>query len=109
MACPASYTVVIIPLRTSLYSLDALRFYLWAASCLLRSCVQRVNGSLGSLMSEPNVSSSTQSLLDTVADSNLRWQNTVLVKEVGEKNKQISILEMERNRLLLQLGELSAH
>uniref|UniRef100_A0A3Q1I1U0 Suppressor APC domain containing 1 n=1 Tax=Acanthochromis polyacanthus TaxID=80966 RepID=A0A3Q1I1U0_9TELE len=33
MACPssgsASYTVVIIPLKTSLYSLDALRFYLW--------------------------------------------------------------------------------
>nr|XP_057934496.1 suppressor APC domain-containing protein 1 [Doryrhamphus excisus] len=37
MACPPpaaaasshSYTVVIIPLRSSLYSLDALRFYLW--------------------------------------------------------------------------------
>uniref|UniRef100_A0A3B5AKW0 Suppressor APC domain containing 1 n=1 Tax=Stegastes partitus TaxID=144197 RepID=A0A3B5AKW0_9TELE len=33
MACPSSgsnsYTVVIIPLKTSLYSLDALRFYLW--------------------------------------------------------------------------------
>ncbi|KAM8883267.1 suppressor APC domain-containing protein 1 [Synchiropus picturatus] len=30
MACrPRSYTIVIFPLRTSLFSLDALRFYLW--------------------------------------------------------------------------------
>uniref|UniRef100_A0A3Q3GXS0 Suppressor APC domain containing 1 n=1 Tax=Labrus bergylta TaxID=56723 RepID=A0A3Q3GXS0_9LABR len=31
-----SYTVVIIPLRTSLYSLDALRFYLWRLKDLER-------------------------------------------------------------------------
>ncbi|KAI3366840.1 hypothetical protein L3Q82_009490 [Scortum barcoo] len=135
-----SYTVVIIPLRTSLYSLDALRFYLWikrlkdlekekdalysgleilektrlwylqrleenrakqdsieaksgvgscqesaaeARSCLLRSHIQRANGSLGSVMSEPNVtSSSNPSLPEAVADSDLRWQNTVLTQTV---------------------------
>ncbi|TKS90950.1 Suppressor APC domain-containing protein 1 [Collichthys lucidus] len=145
MAChpsgSGSYTVVIIPLRTSLYSLDALRFYLWikrlkdlekekdalfsglevleksrlwylqrleenrakqniveaksritcsqegaaeARSCLLRSRIQRVNGSLGSVMSEPNVtSSSIPSLPEGVADSDLRWHNTVLTQNLA--------------------------
>ncbi|XP_041710034.2 suppressor APC domain-containing protein 1-like [Coregonus clupeaformis] len=140
--CPApgSYTMVIIPLRSSLYSLDALRFYLWikrlkdlerekdslwaglqvleqarlwyrhklednrarqanvgtragarakewggegASSCLLRSQIQRVNGSLGRLMSEPNVTSCPSSPKRDgveVSDSELRWQNTVLVQ-----------------------------
>ncbi|XP_031140714.1 suppressor APC domain-containing protein 1 [Sander lucioperca] len=169
MACrppdSGSYTVVIIPLRTSLCSLDALRFYLWvkrlrdlekekdalcsgleilekarlwylqrleenrarqdntksksgvgscqegaaeARSCLLRSRIQRVNGSLGSVMSEPNVSSST-SLPDAVADSDLRWHNTVLTQEVSDKNRQISMLELEKDALLEQLNELQAH
>ncbi|KAG7495632.1 hypothetical protein JOB18_003210 [Solea senegalensis] len=137
MAChpssTGSYTVVIIPLRTSLYSLDALRFYLWiqrmrdlekekdalwsgleileksrlwyvqrleenrmrqdnvetkgkfdsaqTRSCLLRSRVLRVNGSLGSVMCEPNVTSkSDPSLPETVADSDLRWHNSVLTQ-----------------------------
>ncbi|XP_038594553.1 suppressor APC domain-containing protein 1 isoform X2 [Micropterus salmoides] len=171
MACrlsgSGSYTVVIIPLRTSLYSLDALRFYLWikrlkdlekekdalcsgleilektrlwylqqleenrarqgnietksgvgsckegaaeARSCLLRCRIQRVNGSLGSVMSEPNAtSSSNPSLLDAVADSDLRWQNTVLTQEVSDKNLQISMLELEKDALLEQLDELQAH
>ncbi|XP_041714015.1 suppressor APC domain-containing protein 1 isoform X2 [Coregonus clupeaformis] len=166
--CPApgSYTMVIIPLRSSLYSLEALRFYLWikrlkdlerekdslwaglqvleqarlwyrhrlednrarqanvgtragarakerggegASSCLLRSQIQRVNGSLGSLMSEPNVTSCPSSPKRDgveVSDSELRWQNTVLVQEVSEKNLQISLLELERDRLL---QELSVH
>ncbi|XP_041636217.1 suppressor APC domain-containing protein 1 [Cheilinus undulatus] len=162
-----SYTVVIIPLRTSLYSLDALRFYLWikrmkdlerekdalfsgleilekarfwylqrleenrarqdnietkswfgppqegtaeARSCLLRSCIQRVNGSLGTVMSEPNVtSSSNPSLPEAVADSDLRWHNTVLTQEVSNKNRQISLLELEKDALLEQLDELKAH
>ncbi|KAG8005685.1 Suppressor APC domain-containing protein 1 [Nibea albiflora] len=171
MAChpsgPGSYTVVIIPLRTSLYSLDALRFYLWikrlkdlekekdalcsgleileksrlwylqrleenrvkqsiveaksritpsqegvaeARSCLLRSRIQRVNGSLGSVMSEPNVtSSSIPSLPEAVADSDLRWHNTVLTQVVCDKNRQISMLELEKDALLEQLDELQAH
>eukprot|EP00063_Salmo_salar_P088428 XP_014063263.1 PREDICTED: suppressor APC domain-containing protein 1-like [Salmo salar] len=161
---PASYTMVIIPLRSSLYSLDALRFYLWikrlknlereqdslwagqqvlkqarlwyrhrlednrsrqanvgtgagaevwggegVSSCLLRSQIQRVNGSLGSLMIEPNVTSCPSSLKRDgveVSDTELRWQNTVLVQEVSEKNFQISLLELERDRLL---QELSVH
>ncbi|XP_044041585.1 suppressor APC domain-containing protein 1 isoform X2 [Siniperca chuatsi] len=166
MACrpsgSGSYTVVIIPLRTSLYSLDALRFYLWirrlkdlekekdalcsgleilektrlwylqrleenrarhksgvsscqegaaeAQCCLLRSRIQRVNGSLGSVMSEPNAtSSSNPALLDAVADSDLRWHNTVLTQEVSDKNRQISILLLEKDALLEQLDELQAH
>ncbi|XP_059181426.1 suppressor APC domain-containing protein 1 [Centropristis striata] len=169
MACrppgSGSYTVVIIPLRTSIDSLDALRFYLWvkrlkdlekekdalysgleilekarlwylqrleenrarqdnieaksglgsreesaaeARSCLLRSRIQRVNGSLGSVMAEPNVTSSTPSLPDAVADSDLRWHNTVLTQEVSDKNRQISMLELEKDALLVKLDELQA-
>ncbi|KAL3048489.1 hypothetical protein OYC64_007116 [Pagothenia borchgrevinki] len=171
MACrppgSASYTVVIIPLRSSLYSLDALRFYLWvkrlkdleqekdalcsglevlekarlwylqrleenrarqgsfqtqqsgvnprqdgaaeAWSCLLRSRIQRVNGSLGSVMTEPNVTSgSSASLPDAVTDSDLRWQNTALAQEVSDKNRKISLLEFEKDTILEQLDELQA-
>ncbi|XP_064794037.1 suppressor APC domain-containing protein 1-like [Oncorhynchus masou masou] len=169
MACPqcpapGSYTSVIVPLRSSLYSLDALRFYLWikrlkdlerekdslwaglqvleqarlwyrhilednrarqanvctragarakewggegASSCLLRSQIQRVNGSLGSLMSMPNVISCPSSPKRNgveVSDSELRWQNTVLVQEVSEKNVKISLLERERDSLLQELS-----
>ncbi|KAM6895892.1 suppressor APC domain-containing protein 1 [Xenentodon cancila] len=167
MACrpsgSGSYTVVIIPLKTSLYSLDALRFYLWikrlkeleqekdvlwsgleildkarlwynqrlqenqarqhiesrhgsgicqrgaaeARSSLLRSHIQRVNGSLGSVMSEPNfMSSSNPSLPEAVADSDLRWHNTVLTQEVSDKNRHISLLELQKVDLLKQLQEL---
>ncbi|KAM7378111.1 hypothetical protein PAMA_013145 [Pampus argenteus] len=168
MACrppgSSSYTVVIIPLRTSLYSLDALRCYLWikrlkdlekekdalcsglevlekarlwylqqlqenrerqinietnnvcldgaaeAQSCVLRSRIQRVNGSLGFVMAEPNVTrTSHTSLPDAVADSDLRWHNTLLTQEVSDKNRQISMLELEKDALLEQLNELQAH
>ncbi|XP_068443151.1 suppressor APC domain-containing protein 1-like [Clinocottus analis] len=170
MACQppgsASYTVVIIPVRTGLYSLDALRFYLWvkrlkdlekekdalcsgleilekarlwylqrleenrdrhdnidaktgvgsfhggaaeARSCLLRHRIQRVNGSLGSVMSEANVTSgSISSLHDVMADSDLRWQNTVLTQVVSGKNRRISRLELEKDALMEQLDELQA-
>lgn len=159
-----SYTVVIIPLKTSLCSVDALRFYLWikrlkdlekekdalwsgleilekarlwylqrleensawqesiesrsgfvsrnedgaeARSCLLKSRIQRVNGSLGSVMSEPNaMTSSNPSLLEAVADSDLRWHNSVLTQEVKNKNCQISLLEQEKHALLNQLHAL---
>ncbi|KAM9402886.1 suppressor APC domain-containing protein 1-like isoform 1-T1 [Salvelinus alpinus] len=174
MACPqcpapGSYTSVIIPLRSSIYSLDAPRFYLWikrlkdlerekdslwaglqvleqarlwyrrilednrarqanvctragarakewggevwggagASSCLLRSQMQRVNGSLGSLMSKPDVTSCPSSPKRDgveVSDSELRWRNTVLVQEVSEKNVQISLLERERDSLLQELS-----
>ncbi|XP_029707493.1 suppressor APC domain-containing protein 1 isoform X2 [Takifugu rubripes] len=164
MACrphgSGSYTVVIIPLRTSLRSLDALRFYLqvkrlkdlekekdllfcgleimekarlWylqslegnrarrnfileakrelgcsqAQSCLLRSLFQRVNDSLGSVMSEPNIShSSAPSLPETLVDGALRWHNAVLTQEVSVKNQKISTLELEKDALLEQLDDL---
>ncbi|XP_062238413.1 suppressor APC domain-containing protein 1 isoform X1 [Platichthys flesus] len=171
MAChpssSGSYTVVIIPLRNSLYSLDALRFYLWikrlkdlerekdalwsgleilerarfwylqrlhenrtrqdnietktrlgsykedpaeTRSCLLRSRILRVNGSLGSVMTEPNVmSSSNPSLPETVADSDLRWHNSVLTQGVSDRNRQISVLELEKDALLEQLDELQVY
>ncbi|XP_037551674.1 suppressor APC domain-containing protein 1 [Nematolebias whitei] len=167
MACrlsgSGSYNVVVIPLRTSLCSLDALRFYLWikrlkdlekekdalwsgleildrgrlwylqrleenwarwdsesrsgscsyqneaaeARSCLLRSQIQRVNGSLGSVMSEPNVSRNP-CVFDAVVDSDLRWHNTVLTQKVSDKNHQISLLELEKDALLQQLEDLQA-
>ncbi|XP_037317654.2 suppressor APC domain-containing protein 1 [Pungitius pungitius] len=163
MACRSpgsgSYTVVIIPLRTGLYSLDALRFYLWvkrqkdlekekdalccgleilekarlwylqrleenramqdrveartgfssgqggaaeARSCLLRSRIQRVNGSLGSVMCEPNLTH----LQDAVAVSELQWRNILLTQEVSDKNRQISMLESENDALVEKLDEL---
>lgn len=65
---------------------------LQARFCLLRSLIQRVNGSLGSVMSEPNVtSSSIASLPEAVADSDLRWRNTVLTQvRRTEKNMLVS-------------------
>uniref|UniRef100_A0A3Q0RQL3 Suppressor APC domain containing 1 n=1 Tax=Amphilophus citrinellus TaxID=61819 RepID=A0A3Q0RQL3_AMPCI len=162
MAChpsgSGSYTVVIIPLKTSVYSVDALRFYLWvrievdlekekdalwsgleilekarlwylhrleenrarqdsiesrsgfasrredgaelgvcpqARSCLLRSRIQRVNGSLGSVMSEPNaMSSSNSSLPEAAADRDIRWHNSVLtqVKKHESRRRQIKLM-----------------
>ncbi|XP_068163380.1 suppressor APC domain-containing protein 2-like [Antennarius striatus] len=164
MACrppaSASYTVVVLPLRTSLHSLDALRFFLWikhlkdlekekdalrsglevlektrfwylqrleqnrarlgrmganqGAVCsqeetsevrshLLRSLIQRVNGSLGAVMSEPNAASSS---VPSLVDSDLQWRNTVLTQEVSDKNRRISVLELEKDVLLKELDEL---
>ncbi|XP_061524159.1 suppressor APC domain-containing protein 1 [Phycodurus eques] len=162
MACPpaasCSYTVVLIPLRSSLCSLDALRFYLWikhlkdlekekdilccgletleqarlwycqrlrksraqqddtdtkswinssqedvskAHSCSLRSRIQRVNASLASVMAEPSGTST-----DAAVHSALRWYHTRLTQEVSHKNRQISMLEMEKDALLEQLYEV---
>ncbi|XP_072310914.1 suppressor APC domain-containing protein 1-like [Eucyclogobius newberryi] len=159
--CPSSgsYTVVIIPLKSALYSLDALRFYLWikrlkdleqekdvlwcgldvldkarlwylqrlqqnrqrqdhgaptcsseADSCLQRCRIQRANGSLGSVMNEPNVTSSNlSSLPEAVIDSALRWHNTVLTQEVSDMNHHISLLQREKDALVEQLEDLQAH
>lgn len=52
-----------------------------AQSCLLRSLIQRVNGSLGSVMSEPDISRRCgTSLSDTLADGALRWHNAILTQ-----------------------------
>ncbi|XP_035283009.1 suppressor APC domain-containing protein 1 isoform X2 [Anguilla anguilla] len=77
-------------------------------SCLLRSCVQRVNGSLGNLMCDPKVAAGPcpEERADSI--SNLRWQNTLLIQEVSDKSREISRLEEERDSLLQQLGELQA-
>lgn len=78
MACPI--TVFLTPL--TLVSLQA-------RACLLRSRIQRVNGSLGSVMSEPNVmSSSNPSLPETVADSDLRWHNSVLTQVIVPNDQE---------------------
>ncbi|KAM9705034.1 suppressor APC domain-containing protein 1 isoform 2-T2 [Menidia menidia] len=162
---PGGYTVVIIPLRTGLCSLDALRFYLWikrlkdlekekdalwsglevlekarlwyvqrleenrarqtsetrsgsgsgtgsrsgicpteAGACLLRSRIQRANGSLGSVMSKTNAMGSGQlSVPEAAEDSALRWHNSVLTRKVGDKNRQISLLELEKGALIEEL------
>ncbi|KAJ8006505.1 hypothetical protein DPEC_G00107940 [Dallia pectoralis] len=144
-----SYTVVIIPLRSSLSSLDALDSFLWikrlkdlemekdflwagievleqvrlwyqhrlkdcgsrqshgALSGLLRSQIHKVNGSLGCLISEPNMTRRPCSQERTQAnmpDSDmLCWQNTVLAQEVCEKNLRISLLQLEKDSLLREL------
>lgn len=52
-------------------------------SCLLRSRIQRANGTLGSMMCEPNLTmGSNLSLQDAVAVSELRWRNTLLTRVV---------------------------
>ncbi|XP_028811199.1 suppressor APC domain-containing protein 1 [Denticeps clupeoides] len=146
MACAESYTVVIIPLQSSLYSMDAQRFFFWlkrlkdlerekdslwdglqvveqarlwyqqrleqntarhasvgtegVSSLLLRSCIQRANGSLGNLMSEPSAWCCAD------LDTELKWRNIMLVREVSKMNRHISKLELERNGVLQQLNEL---
>ncbi|KAM9328287.1 suppressor APC domain-containing protein 1 isoform 2-T2 [Pholidichthys leucotaenia] len=78
-------------------------------SCFLRSQIQRVNGSLGSVMSEPNVtSSSNPSIPEAVADSDLRWHNSLLTQELSRKNSQISLLEQEKHALLNELDDLQS-
>ncbi|XP_018585454.1 suppressor APC domain-containing protein 1 [Scleropages formosus] len=158
MACPGSYTVVLIPLQNSLQSLDAVRFFLWlrrlkqleqekdclwtglqvleqvrswyrqrleenrqlqggagprsgqlgrpSRDCLIRSCIQRVNSTLGKLMCDPIVLGVPSPDEGGASDSGLRWQNTVLIKEVSEKSRRISVLEQERDWLLRKLSEL---
>ena len=65
---------------------------LQAQACILRSRIQRVNGSLGSVMTEPNVmSSSSPSLSETLADSDLRWRNSLLAQVVVQMAKEEEI------------------
>ncbi|XP_037099069.1 suppressor APC domain-containing protein 1 [Syngnathus acus] len=157
-AASCSYTVVLIPLRSSL---DALRFYLWIRhlkdlekekdilycgleildqarlwyhhqleknkaqqadadgksrinspregvakvhSCWLRSHMEQVNASLASVMAEPFDTGTNNN--DAAAESALRWQHTLLTQEVSHKNRQISMLEMEKEALIEQLYEV---
>ncbi|XP_028306464.1 suppressor APC domain-containing protein 1 isoform X2 [Gouania willdenowi] len=73
-------------------------------SCLLRSRIQRVNGSLGAVMSDPNgISIRKPNLSEAEADSDLRWQNSVLTQQVSDKNRRISSLELDKDVLLNQL------
>ncbi|XP_056603447.1 suppressor APC domain-containing protein 1 isoform X1 [Triplophysa dalaica] len=68
-------------------------------SCALRSCLQRVNGSLGTLMSDTSLRSHQAPEETGGSDWALRWTNTTLVKEVIKQNLQISMLELEKARL----------
>ncbi|XP_017549378.1 suppressor APC domain-containing protein 1 [Pygocentrus nattereri] len=153
MACDGSYTVVIVPLQNSLYSLDALRFFHWLKqlkalerekdslwmglqvleqtrlwyqhqleniserharpgtrdqeeeegwSCALRCRVQRVNGSLGSLLSDTCGWSSLAPDERGGSDWGLRWNNATLTQEVSERNQQISLLELQKESLIEQ-------
>ncbi|XP_016355878.1 suppressor APC domain-containing protein 1-like [Sinocyclocheilus anshuiensis] len=72
-------------------------------SCTVRSCMQRVNGSLGSLMSDSCVWNNLTPEESGGSDWDLRWSNATLAKEVNRKNQQISILELEKAQLLQQL------
>ncbi|XP_048863364.1 suppressor APC domain-containing protein 1 [Brienomyrus brachyistius] len=74
--------------------------------CLIRSRIQRVNGSLGNLMFDPNAARILPCLERENSDSSLQWQNTVLIQEVSRKSQKISTLERERDGLLQKLREL---
>nr|XP_055046346.1 suppressor APC domain-containing protein 1 isoform X2 [Misgurnus anguillicaudatus] len=146
MAYDSSYTVVIVPLQNSLFSLDALHCFLWLKrrrdmerekdalwaglqvlekahqwyqnrlqlnlqrevnsstgedrfSCALRSCMQRVHGSLGTLMSDTCLWSNPAPEEGEGSDWDLRWTNATLVQELIQQNLQISMLELEKAQL----------
>lgn len=74
-----------------------------AQSCLPRSLIQRLNGSVGSVMSEPSISrSSAPSLPETWADGATRWHNAVLTqvhvikKRIKNKQKGIKLVREKR-------------
>ncbi|XP_056603448.1 suppressor APC domain-containing protein 1 isoform X2 [Triplophysa dalaica] len=60
---------------------------------------ERVNGSLGTLMSDTSLRSHQAPEETGGSDWALRWTNTTLVKEVIKQNLQISMLELEKARL----------
>lgn len=70
-------------------------------SCALRSCLQRANGSLGSLMTDSCIWNNPEE--NGGSDWDVRWSNATLVKEVEQRNRQISMLELEKAHLLQQL------
>ncbi|XP_016340449.1 suppressor APC domain-containing protein 1-like [Sinocyclocheilus anshuiensis] len=72
-------------------------------SCAMRSCMQRVNGSLGNLISDSCVWNNLAPEESGGSDWDLRWSNATLVKEVNQQNQQISMLELEKAQLLQQL------
>ncbi|KAI2665237.1 Suppressor APC domain-containing protein 1 [Labeo rohita] len=146
MACDGYYTVLIIPLQSSLYSPDALHCFhwlkkrrdlerqkdvLWAGLQVVEQTQlwyhnrmqlnlqrqvsfstgdldgERVNGSLGSLMSDSCVWNNLAPEESSGSDWDLRWNNATLVKEVNRQNQQISMLELEKAQLLQQLVSYS--
>ncbi|XP_053544348.1 suppressor APC domain-containing protein 1 isoform X1 [Ictalurus punctatus] len=70
-------------------------------SCALRSFMQRVNGSLGSLLNNAYVCSVAPDEKDG-SDWYLRWKNATLTQEVSQKNSRISMLEFEKEILIQQ-------
>ncbi|XP_039516177.1 suppressor APC domain-containing protein 1-like [Pimephales promelas] len=68
-------------------------------SCALRSCMQRVNGSMGSLMSDSCIWNNLAPEETGGSDWDLRWSNATLVKEVNRQNQRISMLELQKARL----------
>ncbi|KAK2832369.1 hypothetical protein Q7C36_015831 [Tachysurus vachellii] len=70
-------------------------------SCALRSSMQRVNGSLGSLLNNAYVCRAAPDDKDG-SDWCLRWSNAILTQEVSQKNDRISMLEFEKEMLIQQ-------
>ncbi|XP_076153359.1 uncharacterized protein LOC143136525 [Alosa pseudoharengus] len=62
------------------------------SSCLLRCELQRVNGTLGNLMSDASAWSSA-------SDWDHRWQHTLLTQMVSRQNLHISSLQMDKDML----------
>ncbi|KAF7694024.1 suppressor APC domain-containing protein 1 [Silurus meridionalis] len=68
-------------------------------SCALRSAMQRVNGSLGSLLNNAYVCSAAPDEKDG-SDWYLRWTNATLTRELSQQNHRISMLEFEKEILI---------
>lgn len=68
-------------------------------SCALRSCMQRVHGSLGTLMSDTCLWSNPAPGEEEGSDWDLRWTNATLVQKLIQQNLQISMLELEKAQL----------
>ncbi|KAG5267111.1 hypothetical protein AALO_G00218110 [Alosa alosa] len=62
------------------------------SSCLLRCELQRVNGTLGNLMSDASAWSSA-------SDWDHRWQHTLLTQMVSRQNLHISSLQLDKDML----------
>ncbi|XP_019898222.1 suppressor APC domain-containing protein 1 isoform X2 [Esox lucius] len=123
------YTVVIIPLRSSLSSLDALRFYLWIKrlkdlerekDCLWAGLHVLEQARLWYQHRLKNNKARQADIGTRAVNRAEDWEEETLAgegasscllrsrihKEVCQKNLQISLLELERDRLL---QELSVH
>ncbi|XP_063049144.1 suppressor APC domain-containing protein 1 [Engraulis encrasicolus] len=73
------------------------------SSCMLRCRIQRVNGILGSLMSDACAwISPSPSCQPLNSDWQQRWQHCTLSKTVSQQNLHISSLQLERDELECQ-------